>query len=78
MEIILYIFYIMNTRKIATNLPSKLLEEAVHWTGLNQTQTLIEGLQELISRKKREALLGLKGKIKIKVDTNKTRQRHKT
>jgi len=68
----------MNTRKIATNLPEKLLEEAVRLTGLNQTQTLIAGLKEIIARKKREALLSLKGKLKINVDTHKTRQRQLT
>lgn len=68
----------MNTRKIATNLPTELLNEAVHLTGLNQTQTLVEGLKELIARHKREALLSLQGKLHIRISTDRTRQRQKT
>ncbi|OGQ06397.1 MAG: hypothetical protein A2W61_05075 [Deltaproteobacteria bacterium RIFCSPLOWO2_01_44_7] len=67
----------MSVRKIATNLPHELLQEAVRLTGLNQTQTLVEGLKELIARKKREALLFLQGKIRIRLDTRKTRERRK-
>ncbi len=65
----------MGLKKIATNIPSDLLEEATRLTGLNQTQTLVEGLKELISQKKREALLALRGKLSIYVNTHKTRQR---
>lgn len=62
-------------RKIATNIPSSLLEEAVQITGLNQTQTLVEGLKELIARNKRQMLLSMSGKIRIGVDTDVTRRR---
>lgn len=62
-------------KKIATNIPEGLLREAQKLTGFNQTQTLIEGLKELIAQRKRQAMLALKGKIHIKVDTNKTRKR---
>lgn len=68
----------MTTRKIATNLPTELLNEAVHLTGLNQTQTLVEGLKELIAKRKREAILDLQGKIHIHVNTDQMRQRRKT
>ncbi len=68
----------MATRKIATNIPEELLSEAVRLTGSNQTQTLVEGLVELIAKKKREALLALQGKIHIRIDTDRTRQRHRT
>lgn len=65
----------MNVRKVATNIPSSLLDEAVRLTGLNQTQTLVEGLKELIAKKKRQDLLSMGGKIQIRVDTNRTRKR---
>ena len=65
----------MNTRKIATNIPSDLLDEAVQLTGLNQTQTLVEGLKELIAKRKRLDLLSMNGKIQIRVNTDKTRGR---
>lgn len=68
----------MGFRKIATNIPEELLREAVHLSGLNQTQTLIEGLKELIARKKRQALQALQGKLHIRVNTDKTRLRQKT
>lgn len=78
MDMFDYNFYIMETRKIATNLPEYLLDEAVRLSGLNQTQTLVAGLQELVAKYKREALLSLHGKLHIRVDTNKTRRRRKT
>ncbi len=65
----------MRIRKIATNIPSDLLDEAVQLTGLNQTQTLVEGLKELIAKKKRLDLLFMRGKIYIHVNTDKTRKR---
>lgn len=68
----------MMTRKIATNLPEELLHEAVRLSGLNQTQTLVAGLQELVAKYKREALLSLQGRLPIRVDTDQTRRRCKT
>ena len=65
----------MSLKKIATNIPSELLEEAAQLTGLNQTQTLVEGLKELIAQRKRGALLALHGKLHVQVNTHKTRQR---
>ncbi len=68
----------MKVRKIATNIPSELLDEAVQLTGLNQTQTLVEGLKELIAKKKRLDLLAMSGKIPIQIDTRKTRKRFRS
>lgn len=75
MDILCYIIHMNKLRKIATNIPTGLLEEAVQITGLNQTQTLIEGLKELIARNKRQMLLSMSGKIRIGVDTDVTRRR---
>ncbi len=66
----------MKFKKIATNIPEDILYTAVHLSGLNQTQTIIEGLKELIDKKRREELLSLGGKLQIKLDLNKTRERH--
>ncbi len=77
MEDVCYIFH-MNVRKIATNIPADLLDEAVKMTGLNQTQTLIEGLRELIAQRKRMELLSLSGKLSIEIDTAKTRKRKRS
>lgn len=65
----------MRVRKVATNIPSALLDEAVQLTGLNQTQTLVEGLKELIAKKKRLDLISMRGKVQIRVDIDKTRKR---
>ena len=42
-----YYFHMAETKKVATNIPIALLEEAAELTGLNQTQTLIAGLIKL-------------------------------
>jgi hypothetical protein len=62
-------------KKIATNIPVRLLREATELTGLNQTQTLIAGLRELIAERKRSRLLGLKGRVSIDLDVDHIRQR---
>ncbi|MBI4126041.1 MAG: type II toxin-antitoxin system VapB family antitoxin [Deltaproteobacteria bacterium] len=67
----------LQLKKIATNIPEDLLAEAVHLTGWNQTRTLVEGLKELIERRKREALLALQGKIVMRLSTHRTRERRK-
>ncbi len=74
MEMPCYIFH-MNKRKIATNIPSELLDEAVELSGLNQTATIIEGLKELIRKERRKLFLSLEGKIDIKYDVKKSRSR---
>lgn len=65
----------MKLKKIATNIPEDILYTAVRLSGLNQTQTIIEGLRELIDRKRREELLSLQGKLKFKLSLNKSRDR---
>jgi len=67
----------MSNKKIATNIPEDLIKEATKVTGLNQTQTLIKGLEELISKRKREELAQLKGKIFIKLNLHRLRKRMK-
>ena len=68
----------MKVKKIATNIPVDLINEASELTGLNQTQTIILGLSELIALRKRQELLKLKGKVKIELDVKRSRQRKKT
>jgi hypothetical protein len=65
----------MEKRKIATNIPSDLLDEAVELSGLNQTAAIIEGLKELIRKERRKLFLGLEGKININYDIKKSRSR---
>ena len=77
MDIFVYIIH-MGSRKIATNIPTDLLNEAIKITGLNQTQTLVEGLKTLIAKKKRLDLLALSGKLHIHVNTDQTRKRSRS
>jgi hypothetical protein len=78
MDLLWYIIHTMGLKKIATNIPQELLEEAIQLTGMNQTQTLIEGLKELIAQKKRRELLSMKGQIHITANLAKSRQRKVT
>lgn len=67
----------MALKKVATNIPEELLREAVKLTGLNQTQSIIAGLEALIAQEERNRLLDLKGKIFIDLDVSKIRKRRK-
>lgn len=62
-------------KKISTNIPADLLRKACDLTNLNQTEALIAGLKELISQHEREAVLDLKGKVRIDLDLSELRQR---
>ena len=77
MEEDLRIFHMGRTKKVATNIPVELLQEATELTGLNQTQALIAGLRELIAEHRRSALLRLKGKLDVRVDLDTSRQRRR-
>jgi hypothetical protein len=60
-------------KKISTSLPETLLKEACLLSSLNQTEALIQGLQELVRKEKRERLISLKGKLKISLDLDRER-----
>jgi hypothetical protein len=63
------------TKRITANLPESLLQQAISITGKNLTETLIEGLQMV----KRTAAFGkaqkLKGKLKLAIDLEASRER---
>ncbi len=68
----------MGTKKrISSILPADLLSEATDLTRLNQTDTLVLALGELIRAFKRQSILGLKGKLKINFNIERDRERHK-
>ena len=62
-------------KKISTNIPEQLLKKACSISNLNQTEALIAGLRELIAQHKREAIVDMKGKVKIDLDLDEIRQR---
>ncbi len=65
----------MNKKKVATNIPADLLDEATKITGLNQTSAIVEGLRELIRKEKRRLFLSLEAGIPINYDVKKSRSR---
>jgi hypothetical protein len=71
----LWYFFHKSKKKIATNIPLELLDEAVELSGLNQTATIIEGLKELIRKERRKLFIGLEGKVDISYDVKKSRSR---
>ena len=62
-------------KKISTNIPAQLLEEACRLSELNQTEALIAGLKELVASHERRAITDLKGKIGINLNLDEIRQR---
>ena len=62
-------------KKISTDIPAALMEQACKMSNLNQTETLIAGLKALIIQHRRSSIIDLKGKIKIGLDLNELRQR---
>ena len=65
----------LKKKKISTILPEELLAHACRVTDANQTDTLIIALKELIRAHKRMSILDLKGRLKIKYDIEKDRER---
>ena len=62
-------------KKISTNIPEELLKKVCDLTNLNQTEALIAGLKELIAQHEREAIVDMKGKIRIDLRLDEVRQR---
>jgi hypothetical protein len=67
----------MRARRVTANLPADLLDEALETTGKGITETLVEGL-ELVRRSRawRKAL-ALRGKIRIDLDLEASRERRR-
>ncbi len=62
-------------KKISAFIPADLLAQAQEALDLNQTDTLISGLREIVERNKRIKLLKNLPKISIKHDVDIVRQR---
>ena len=67
--------HLKKIKKISTNIPEDLLRKACDITNLNQTEALIAGLKELIAQHEREAIVDLKGKVRIDLNVDEMRQR---
>ena len=64
------------TRRVTANLPEKLLREAMEVSTEGITQTLIEGLKLVRSTKAYDLGMKLKGKIKLSLDLDQSRERY--
>ena len=63
------------TRRVTANLPTDLLEAAMEVTGRGITETIVEGLTQVRRRRFYERAMALRGKLKLDIDTDKTRGR---
>lgn len=62
-------------RRITANLPGELLREAMKVTGKGITDTLVEGLDQVRRSGAYKTALALKGKIKLDIDLERSRER---
>ena len=67
----------MTARRITANLPSELLEQAMKATGRGITDTLIEGLERLRRADAYRKAMTLKGKVRLAVDLDTSRERRR-
>lgn len=65
----------LRKKKISTILPAELLSEAARLTGVNQTDTIVLALKELVRSHKRASIFELKGRLKINFDVDQSRER---
>jgi hypothetical protein len=64
-------------RRITANLPGDLLEEAMQASGKGVTETLKEGLRLVKHTRAHRKALRLKGKIRLDVDLEGSRERRR-
>jgi hypothetical protein len=63
------------TRRITANLPGDLLDDAMHVTGEGITGTLVTSLRLLRRSRAYEKALALRGKLKLTIDLDESRER---
>ncbi len=66
-----------NAKRITANLPKDLLEEAMKTTDKGITETLVEGLRLVRRQSAYEKAMALRGKIKLDIDLETSRERHR-
>jgi hypothetical protein len=62
-------------KRITVNLPAKLLDEAEQVSGRGITETIVLGLELLARRRAYQKAIALKGKLRLAVDLNVSRER---
>jgi hypothetical protein len=64
-------------RRITANLPADLLDDAMEVSGKGITETLTEGLRLVKRARAYEKAMQLKGKIRLQVDLEHSRERRR-
>ena len=64
-------------RRVTANLPEPLLAEAMEVTGRGITETLIAGLNLVRRARAHEKALALRGKVRLRVDLDASRERRR-
>ena len=64
-------------RRITANVPEDLLHEAMRVTGTGITDTLVAGLRLVRRSRAYETAMGLKGKIRLSIDLDQSRERRR-
>lgn len=67
----------MDARRITANLPAGLLQEAMAVTGHGITETLVEGLKLVRRTGAFQQAMRLRGKIRLEVDLEESRERRR-
>ena len=67
----------MTVRRITANLPGELLDDAMRVTGKGITDTLVEGLVRVRRSRSFRRAIALKGKIRLDVDLEASRERRR-
>ncbi len=67
----------MTSRRITANLPGELLDDALQVTGKGITETLVEGLLRVRRSRAFRRAIALKGKIRLDVDLEASRERRR-
>jgi hypothetical protein len=65
------------TQRITANLPEDLLREAMRTTGSGITETLVTGLNLVRRSRAHERAMRLKGKIRLEIDLEGSRERRR-
>jgi hypothetical protein len=64
-------------KRVTANLPKDLLDGAMAVTGKGITETLVEGLRLVRRARAYEKAMALRGKLRLDVDLEESRERHR-
>jgi hypothetical protein len=64
-------------RRVTANLPGELLVEAMRVTGKGITETLVEGLRRVRRARAYQKAMALRGKVRLEIDLEESRERRR-